>query len=96
MGSVTWGLREDPAGGLEWQDPGTRWRKHSERTRWGQNDQGCGWWGDRLCGQRWGGTPGQALRQAQCAVGYSQNPAPRGGTQRETQDVSVVLASQHG
>ena len=44
--------------------------------------------------QRWGGTPGQVLRQAQYAVGYSQNPAPRGGTQRETQDVSVVLGSQ--
>ena len=46
-----WGLREDPAGGLEQQDPGTRWGKHSERPQWGQNDQGCGWWGDRLCGQ---------------------------------------------
>ena len=94
-----WGLREDPAGGLEQQDPGTRWGKHSERPQWGRmtrdvggGETGCVARDSQL--QRWGGTPGQVLRQAQYAVGYSQNPAPRGGTQRETQDVSVVLGSQ--
>ena len=101
-GSVMRDLGEDPAGGLEWQDPVPRWRWHSERPLGGgvgQNDQGCGRRGTGCVArdpqlQRRGRTPGQALRQAQCAMGYSQNPAPRAGTQRETQDVSAVLGSQ--
>ena len=32
-GSVMRDLGEDPAGGLEWQDPVSRWRRHSERPR---------------------------------------------------------------